>query len=37
MRSVTVGGNLARISRDSNYAGLGFTDTTAEINANVFF
>jgi hypothetical protein len=37
LRSVTIGANLARTSRDSNYAGLDFTDTTAGVNANLFF
>jgi hypothetical protein len=37
LRSVTIGGSLTRTSRNSNYAGLDFTDTTAGINANVLF
>jgi exopolysaccharide biosynthesis operon protein EpsL len=37
LRSVTIGANLARITRDSNFTGLDYTDTTAGINANLFF
>lgn len=37
LRSVSVGASLARTSRDSNFTGLDFTDTTAGINANLFF
>jgi exopolysaccharide biosynthesis operon protein EpsL len=37
LRSVTIGANLARSSRSSNLAGFDFTDTTAGLNANLFF
>lgn len=37
LRSVTVGANLVRSSRSSNFPGLDFTDTMAGINANLFF
>ncbi len=37
LRSISVGASLARTSRDSNYTGLDFTDTTAGINANLLF
>ena len=36
-RSVTIGGNLVRSSRNSNAPGLDYTDTTAEIDANILF
>ncbi len=37
LRSVSVGASLAQTNRDSNIAGFDFTDTTAGINANLFF
>ena len=36
LRSVTIGGNLERSSRDSNVNGLDYTDTTVGVNANLF-
>ena len=37
LRSISVGGNLERSSRDSNKTNLDYTDTTASVNANLFF
>ena len=37
LRSFSVGGNLERSSRNSNRADLDYTDTTASVNANLFF
>ena len=37
LRSLSIGGNLERSSRNSNSPGLDFTDTTAGMNANLFF
>jgi len=37
MRNVSIGGNLQRSSRSSTSPGLDFSDTTAEITANLFF
>ncbi|HOY70152.1 MAG TPA: putative exosortase B-associated extracellular polysaccharide biosynthesis transporter EpsL [Methylotenera sp.] len=37
LRSVSVGGNLERSSRNSNKADLDYSDTTASVNANLFF
>lgn len=36
-RSVTIGGNLVRSSRNSTSPGLDYNDTTAEIDANLLF
>lgn len=36
-RSVTIGGNVVRSSRNSNALGQDYNDTTAEINANLLF
>jgi len=37
LRSLTIGGNLVRSSRNSNITGLDYDDTTAEIDANLLF
>ncbi len=37
LRSLTIGGNLVRSSRNSNIPGLDYDDTTAEIDANLLF
>jgi exopolysaccharide biosynthesis operon protein EpsL len=37
LRSLTIGGNLVRSSRNSSSPGLDYDDTTAEIDANLLF
>jgi hypothetical protein len=37
LRTISIGGNLERSSRDSNKDIYDYTDTSASVNANLFF